>query len=133
MRAPAKGHTRSRQPHDFGGDTMGTQAAFQSSEYEQTVINIIRKLPPERALQLVDFAQFLESKNAQKSYDDRLAEEEIEKEEGIRAGDEKWDALFAKPESKQAMRELAHEALEDYRAGRTTNIGITKDGRLEPA
>ncbi len=112
---------------------MGTQAAFQSSEYEQTVINIIRKLPPERALQLVDFAQFLESKIAQKSYDDRLREEEIEKEEGIRGGEEKWDALFDNPESKQAMRELAHEALEDYRAGRTTNIGITKDGRLEPA
>jgi len=112
---------------------MENQTVFQSSAYEQTVINIIRKLPPERVLQLVDFARFLEFQIVQKSCDDWLDEEETETEEGIRASEEKWDELFAKPEAKRVMREMAHEALEDYRAGRTTDIAITKDGRLAPA
>ncbi len=112
---------------------METQTDFQSSTYEQTVINIIRKLPPERVLQLVDFARFLEFHLAQKSESDWLDKEEIETEEGIRANEEKWDELFAKPEAKRVMREMTHAALEDYRAGRTTDIAITKDGRLAPA
>ncbi len=97
------------------------------------MINIIRKLPPERVHQLVDFARFLESQIAQRSDKDRFGEEEIETEEGIRSSEEQWDELLAKPEAKHAMREMAHEALEDYRAGRSTSIEITKDGRLEPA
>ena len=112
---------------------METQTDFQSSTYERTVINIIRKLPPERASQLVDFARFLEFQLAQKSESDWLDEEETGTEEGIHASEEKWDKLFARPEAKRVMREMAHEALEDYRAGRTTDIAITKDGRLAPA
>ncbi|CAN2042301.1 DUF2281 domain-containing protein [Candidatus Magnetomoraceae bacterium gMMP-15] len=112
---------------------MEMQTAFQSSAYEQTVIKIIRKLPLERVLQLVDFAKFLEFQIVQKSSDDRLDEKETETEEVIRASEEKWDELFAKPEAKRVMHEMAHEALEDYRAGRTTDIAITKDGRLAPA
>ncbi len=123
----------SRALHDSGGDTLETQAASQSSAYERTVINIIRKLPPERVQQLVDFARFLELQIAQKNHKDRFGEKEIETEEGIRASEEKWDVLFTKPEAKHVMREMAHEALEDYRAGRSTSIAITKDGRLEPA
>ena len=112
---------------------MRMQTAFQSSAYEQTVINIIRKLPPERILQLVDFAHFLEFQVIRKGDADCLDERETEIEEDIRASEEKWDELFAKPEAKQIMREMAHEALEDYRARRTTDIAITKDGRLAPA
>ncbi len=112
---------------------MKMQTALQSSVYEQTVINIIRKLPPERIMQLIDFAQFLEFQIVQKNNDDRLDKEETETEEGIRASEKKWDELFVKPEAKHVMRKMAHEALEDYRAGRTTDIAITKDGRLAPA
>ncbi len=112
---------------------MEMQTDSQPSTYEQTVINIIRKLPPERVLQLVDFARFLEFQNVQASYDDWLDEEGTETEEGIRASEEKWDELFARPEAKRVMRKMAHEALEDYRDGQTTNIGITQDGRLAPA
>ena len=42
----------------------------------------------------------------------------------------KWDELFDKPEAKRVMREMADEALKDYRAGRTTDIAITHDGLL---
>jgi hypothetical protein len=125
--------SKGKRSCDLGGNTMENQTAFQSSAYEQTVINIIRKLPPERVLQLVDFARFLEFQIVQKSDADWLDEEETKTKEGIRAGEEKWDELFAKPEAKRVMREMAHEALEDYRAGRTTDIAITKDGQLAPA
>ena len=112
---------------------MKMQTAFQISVYEQTVINIIRNLPPERILQLIDFARFLEFQSVHKNGDDPLDKEETETEEEIRTSEEKWDELFDKPEAKRAMREMAHEALEDYRAGRTTDLAITKDGRLAPA
>ena len=106
------------------------QTAFQTETYEQKLVGIVRRLPPERVLQLVDFARFLEFQTIER-YDDWLDEEETEGE--IRAGEEKWDELFAKPEAKHVMRDMAREALEDYRAGRTTDIAITEDGRLAPA
>ena len=58
------------------------------------------------------------SASKQKSRDDRLSEE-------------KWNELFARPEAKRVMREMARKAL-DYQAKRTTNVAITKDGRLAP-
>ncbi len=77
---------------------METQSAFQSLAYEQKVINILRKLPPERFLQLVDFAQYLELKST-KVYDDWLDDEETETDKEIRASGKKWDELLAKPEA----------------------------------
>jgi hypothetical protein len=105
---------------------MEKRMHFQLSAYEQAVIGIIRKLPPENIVQLVNFARFLEFQTT-KEYKDWLEEEEIETAEA------KWDELLAKPEAKRVMRELAREAREDYRAGRTTDIEITEDGRLGPA
>jgi hypothetical protein len=105
---------------------MEKRMHLQPSAYEQTVIGIIRKLPPEHVVQLVNFARFLEFQTT-KEYKDWLEEEEIE------TAEEKWDELLAKPEAKRVMREMAREAREDYRAGRTTDIEITEDGRLTPA
>ena len=111
---------------------MENQTTLQHTMvYEQTLLRIVRRLPPERIFQLVDFARFLEFQTT-RSYDDWLNEEETETEEEIRASEAKWDKLFAKPEAKRVMREMAREALEDYRAGRTTDIAITEDGRLAP-
>lgn len=103
------------------------QVTYRSAEYEETVIDIMRKLPPERAVQIVDFARFLESQV--EKHDDLLSDET---EEEIRASEEKWDELLARPESKRLLRQMAREALEDYHAGRTTGITITKDGQLAP-
>ncbi len=50
-----------------------------------------------------------------------------------RIDEEKWNKLSAKPEAKRVMRKMAQEALDDYRAGKTTDITITADGRLAPA
>ena len=111
---------------------MENQTTMQHTMgYERTLLGIVHRLPPERIFQLVDFARFLEFQTT-KSYDDGLNEEGTETEEEIRASEAKWDQLFAKPKAKRVMREMAREALEDYRAGRTTEITITEDGRLAP-
>ncbi len=112
---------------------MNTQVStvFQLSQYEQAVINIMHRLPPERVLQLVDFARFLELQATQKSLS-------LQKEEGMgtvienRADEEKWDEVLAHPGAKQVMRAMAQEARGDYHAGRATDITVTEDGNLAP-
>ena len=111
---------------------MKTQTTLQVKTHEQKLVGIVRRLPPERVSQLVDFARFLEFQTTER-YDDWLDEQETETKEEMRASEEKWDKLLAKPEAKRVMREMAREAREDYRAGRTTDITITEDGRLAPA
>lgn len=108
------------------------QTKVQSSAYEQIVIRIMRRLPPECVLELVDFARFLEFQTTKR---DRhgVGEEDTKTEEVIQVSDKKWEQILAKPEAKQMMRDMAREALEEYRAGQTTDITITEDGRLAPA
>jgi hypothetical protein len=108
------------------------QTIAQPSAHERTVVSIMRKLPPERILELVDFARFLELQST-KECGEWLDEEETETEEEICANEEKWDQLLAQPDAKRVLREMAYEAREDYRAGQTTDITITEDGRLAPA
>ncbi len=86
---------------------METQK-IRSSVYEKTIIGIMQKLPEEQISELVDFAKFLEFQYVRNFEDDKKS---IESEE-------KWDKLLAKPKAKRLMREMAHEALEEYRAGR---------------
>jgi hypothetical protein len=105
---------------------MGKHTDVQFSAYEEAVISIMRRLPPEQVAQLVNFAYFLELQTTQE-YKKWL------KEESPEAGEEKWEKLFAEPEARRVMREMARKAREEYRAGRTTDIEITKDGRLAPA
>jgi hypothetical protein len=103
------------------------QTTDRSAEYEETVIDIMRKLPPKRAAEIVDFARFLESQV--EKHDDLLSEET---EEEIHTSEEMWDELLSRPEAKRLLRQMAREALEDYHAGRTTGITITEDGQLAP-
>ena len=48
------------------------------------------------------------------------------------SGDQRWEELFAQPEAKRLMQQMAREAREEYNAGRTTEIEETEDGRLAP-
>jgi hypothetical protein len=91
------------------------------------LIGIVRTLPPERALELVDFARFLQSQAT------RPSREMDETEELERSGEDKWGQLLAKPEAQRALIEMAREARQDYEAGRTTDITTTDDDRLAPA
>jgi hypothetical protein len=109
---------------------METQTAYQSLTPEQTVIRIMRRLAPERVAALVDFARFLEYRAAEDIGD----WPEIENAATDQAGDadQRWEELFARPEAKEVMRQMAREAREDFYAGRTTEIVDTEDGRLAP-
>jgi len=86
---------------------MENQAAF-----EQTLVNIARSLPPERVVELLDFARFLQT----------LAKPD----------DDRWDQLFATPEAQRVMLDMAREARADFHAGRTSEIVVTDNGRLAP-
>jgi len=101
-----------------------------NSPYEHTVINIIRKLSPEHAMQLVNFARFLEFQIVHKNNEEWLDTEKIDTQVN---SDEKWDELFHSPKAQHVMSEMAKGALEDYYSGKATDIKITTDGRLAPS
>ena len=48
------------------------------------------------------------------------------------SADQRWEELFAQPDAKRLMQQMAREAREEYHAGRTTEIEETEDGRLAP-
>ncbi|MBS1250224.1 MAG: hypothetical protein MAG431_01814 [Chloroflexi bacterium] len=104
---------------------MAKQADTQTTPYEQKVISIMRRLPIEYNVQLVNFAHFLELQTTQ-DY------QELLDENNFQSGDEKWEKLLTKPEAKHIMRKMAMEAREEYQAGKTTDIGSTENGRLKP-
>lgn len=70
---------------------------------------------------LVDFARFLQWPAVGPA------------EEPVPDADEKWDQLLARPEAQRVKIEMAREALADRRAGRTTALVVTEDGRLASA
>ena len=70
---------------------MGTQTAFQPSTYEQALISIVRTLPVERVVQILDYAHYIQSQTVEDFgfLDDDETEEEILADEAL------WDAQFA--------------------------------------
>jgi len=100
---------------------MEMPMTLQPTVYEQKLIRIVRRLPPERVTQVIDFAQFLESK---------LDEEESEEE--IAADNARWDALLATDEAQRLLEKMADEALADMRAGRARPMIFTEDGEIAP-
>ena len=93
---------------------------------EQTLISIVRTLPPERVSEVVDFARFIQSRLLPEIGDLEADGTEAE----IRADNERWDATFAA--SRDKLRKMAREAREDIRAGRTTEMTFTDDEKLAP-
>jgi hypothetical protein len=96
---------------------MKDTLALKIDEYEDKLVGIVRRLPPERVIQLVDFARFLEA----------------ESEEEIEASQANWDKVLVKPKARRKLRDMAREALNDYHTGQATDINVTEDGRLAPA
>jgi phosphotransacetylase len=96
----------------------------KKAQAEQTLMRIVRKLPLERVAEIIDFAQFIQSRTSAEV----LGEEETPEE--IRASEEKWDRLFARPESQHVLREMAQEALQDEVAGLTTEMIFDEQGNL---
>jgi len=108
---------------------MEAQTVSPVSLYEQTLVSIIRRLPAERASQIVDFARFIEYQTFQVDTEDALPDEQ-ETEEEILADEARWEAQFAA--SRDKLRRLAAEAREEIRAGRTYEMIFTAEGRIAP-
>ena len=105
---------------------MSMQATLQLAGYEETLNSIMRTLPVERVAEVMDFAQFVQSRTRADS--DALDADETEEE--IRADNARWDATFAA--SQDALARLARETLAQVHAGRTTPMVFTADGRIAP-
>ena len=84
---------------------------------EEKLIRIMRRLPPERIAQVIDFAEFLEFQTGQ--FD-------------IQESDAHWDTLLASDKSQLLLERLADEALAEIEAGHATPIAFTSEGELAP-
>lgn len=108
---------------------MEMQTALQPTSYEHSLISIVRRLPTERVSQVIDFARFIEWQVSESDNNGLLHDSE-ESEEEIRASEEKWDRLLAKPEAQHLMMEMAREALAEHDAGLTMEMAFDADGNL---
>lgn len=92
--------------------------------YEQVLINTFRLLPPKKAKQLVDFAQFLEAQLLTET----LIENETTAE--IEADNAHWETLTSTDESQMLLATLAEEAIAEYSAGQTKTLAFDNTGKL---
>ena len=102
---------------------MGMQTALQPSIYEQALISIVRTLPVERLVQILDYARYIQSQTVEDFgfLDDGETEEEILADEAL------WDAQFAA--TQDGLEKMADKVRADIQAGLTTPMIFTKDGR----
>jgi hypothetical protein len=98
---------------------MNTTA--ETRKYERALIQIVRRLPPERASEVLDFAQFLEFQAA------RTGEGKVYTED-----DARWDALLATAESQRLLEKMADEALSEIEAGQARPMVFAEDGEIVP-
>ncbi len=107
---------------------METQTVSKHVKYEQKLIGIIRRLPPERVSQVIDFAQFLEFQIT-KTYEEII--DDVNEEE-IVAENTQWDALLATDKSQRLLEKMADEALVEIQAGKARPMVFTEDGEIAP-
>jgi len=91
----------------------------------QELTALLKTLPPEHLISVYDYALFIKSQSAAPAQKDDFSESEAE----IQADEEQWDQQFAA--SRDKLRNMAREASEAYRAGRTKPMKFTHKGRLE--
>jgi len=103
---------------------MKGKTALQPSAYEQALINIVRTLPVERIVQILDYARYIQSQTI-KDFD---ILDDDESEEEILADEARWDAQFAA--TQDSLKKMADKVRAEIHAGRTMPMVFTKDGRL---
>lgn len=84
-----------------------TTSSAQLSTYERSLLDIIRALPPERVLQILDFARYIQSQ----TFTDFAPSDEEESEEAILADEARWDALFAA--TQEGLNKMAEQVRAD--------------------
>ena len=106
--------------------TTQTERLNTTSEYEQALLSIVRTLPMERIVQILDFARYVQSQTLEDFgfSDDDAPEEEIQ------ADEMRWDAQFLA--TQEGLKKMADRVLADIRAGHTMPMVFTKDGEIAP-
>jgi len=105
---------------------MEIQPALQPSAYEQALISIVRTLPVEHVVQILDYARDIQSQTIE---DLRFLDDD-ETEEEILADEARWDAQFAA--TQDALKKMADKVRADIRAEHVMPMAFTKDGRITP-
>ena len=95
-----------------------------STGYEKMIFSIMRTLPLERLAQLADYARYLQGQISEFNLEEETAED-IEVDEAV------WDTQFAA--SDQLFAQMAAKVRDSIQSGRTTEMRLTRDGRIEPA
>ena len=101
---------------------MTTQFTGLQVGFEEALLGAVRGLPPQRAVQVLDFARWLRT---QSESDEWLVEDVTG--DDLQAEDAHWDQFYA--QNRHTFRAMAREAVEQYEAGETQEMTI-EEGKL---
>jgi hypothetical protein len=104
---------------------MSLQSALEVSLHEQALLNIVRTLPVERVLQILDFARYVQTQTLE---DFALGDDETAEE--VAADEARWDAQFVA--SQDGLKKMADRIRAEIQAGQARAMVFTKDGRIVP-
>ncbi len=105
---------------------MEMKTTIEPSAYEQALFRIVRALPIERVVQILDYARYIELQAVEDF--EMLHDDETKSE--IIADEAQWDEQFAA--TQDGLKKMADKVREDIRAGRTPKMVFKKDGRIAP-
>ena len=109
-------------PDIMRGDKMATQYNRQQVPLEQALMEVVKTLPPRRAMQVLDFARWLQTQPAlDEDLSDSATETEMELEEKA------WEQIYLA--NRDTFRSMAREALDDLDAGDTLEM-VIEDGKV---
>ena len=97
------------------------ETTLQLFAYEEILMNIVRSLPAERVIQILDYARYIQSQT------DKLITKD-ETEEEIIADEEHWNSQFAA--TQDGLKKMADKVRADIHAGRSMPMVFTKEGRI---
>lgn len=109
---------------------MEAETAYQVGIYEQELMRVVRKLPPERVAEVIDFAQFLEFRTSDAN--DGILLTDKRNQARIAEKNAQWDALLATDASQHLLEKMADEALAEIQAGLARPMIFTEDGEIAP-
>ena len=96
------------------------ETTLQLFAYEEILMNIVRSLPAERVIQILDYARYIQSQT------DKLITKD-ETEEEIIADEEHWNSQFAATQN--GLKKMADKVRSDIRAGRSMPMVLQKKKR----
>ncbi len=99
---------------------------LEPTTYEKRLLRIIRSLPVERTLQILDFARYIQEQTQE---DFNFLEEDASLDE-ILADEKEWDEQFARSET--AFSKMAEKVRGEIKAGNTKKMVFTADGEIKP-